>query len=413
MSLDAEKPLRPDPAALGNVRPAIRMMHEELIALRRDFHQHPEPGYEEVRTAGKVAEHLAGCGGYAIRTGVAKTGVVADLVGADPDGPWVLLRADMDALRVHEQNTDLEYCSQTPGVMHACGHDAHTAMLLGVARFLAGRREALTGGVRLIFQPAEEGPGGAEPMIREGVLENPRPVAAMGIHVWSKMPTGHIALTEGPFMASTDELRFTIRGQGGHGAVPQETIDPIVAAAHFVVALQTIVSRNLDPLDSAVLSIGKITGGSIMNAIADEVRLDGTLRSYLPETRDLLVRRMTELARGLDQAFGTETRAEVLCRYPPTVNDPGVTGVLRDLVGNLIGPGCLTTDLRLMGGEDMAYYLQEIPGCFLFLGVGDSSRGFDRPHHNPRFNIDENALPVGVELFVRFIEHYVGAKFSD
>ncbi len=413
MSSDAEKTLRPDPTALGNVRPAIRGLHEELIALRRDFHRHPEPGFEEERTAGKVADFLAGCGDYAIRTGVAKTGVVADIAGSDPDGPWVLLRADMDALRVHEENTEIEYCSQNPGVMHACGHDAHTAMLLGVARFLATRRDALKGGVRLIFQPAEEGPGGAEPMIREGVLENPRPVAALGIHVWSKLPTGHLAITEGPVMASTDELRFTIRGKGGHGAVPQETVDPIVAAAHYIVALQTIVSRNVNPLDSAVLSIGKITGGSIMNAIAEQVCMDGTQRSYLPETRDLLMRRMNELARGLDQTYGTETRVEVLDRYPATINDVGVAGVLRELVGSLIGPGCLKTDLRLMGGEDMAYYLEEIPGCFLFLGAGDSSRGLDRPHHNPRFNIDEDALPVGVEVFVRFIEHYVGAGLGD
>ncbi len=405
--------MKPDPTALRNVRPAIRALHNELIALRRDFHKHPEPGYEEVRTAGKVAEYLASCEGFAVRTGVAKTGVVADIHGPNPGGPWVMLRADMDALRVHEENSDIDYASQNPGVMHACGHDAHTAILLGVARYLSPRRAALPGGVRLVFQPAEEGPGGAEPMIREGVLENPVPVAALGLHVWSKLPTGHVALTEGPVMAATDELRITMRGKGGHGAVPQETIDPIVAAAHFVVALQTIVSRNVDPLDSAVLSIGKIRGGSIMNAIAEEVVLDGTQRSYLPETRDLLMRRLGELSQGIDQTFGTQTRVEVLDRYPATVNDPAVTRELQGIVTDLIGPGCLKSDLRLMGGEDMSFYLQQIPGAFLFLGAGDSSRGFDRPHHNPRFNVDEDALPIGVELFVRFIQRYVGTTFDD
>lgn len=402
--------MKPDPTALKNVRPEIRDLHDELIALRRDFHRHPEPGFEEVRTAGKVAEFLDACGGFNVRTGVAKTGVVADLKTAHPDGPWVMIRADMDALRIPEANSDLEYCSQNPGIMHACGHDAHTAMLLGTAKFLATRRDSLMGGVRLIFQPAEEGPGGAEPMIRERVLENPKPVAALGIHVWSKMPTGHIAVTEGPVMASTDEFQVTVKGKGGHGAVPHETIDSIVAASHFVVALQSVVSRNLNPLDSGVLTIGKVRGGSIMNAIADQVVMNGTQRSYLPETRALLSRRLRELGTGIDAAFGTRTLVEVFERYPATVNDPEITRVVSGLAQDLIGSGCLETEMRLMGAEDMSFYLQEIPGCFLFLGAGNSSKGFDRPHHNPRFDIDEDALPIGVEMFVRFVDHFVGGR---
>ncbi len=400
--------MKPDPTALENVRPEIRALADELISLRRDFHRHPEPGFEEVRTAGKVAEFLEATGAYTIRTGVAKTGVVADLKTAQPDGPWVMLRADMDALRIPEENDDLDYCSQNPGIMHACGHDAHTAMLLGTAKILAGRRDSLRGGVRLIFQPAEEGPGGAEPMIREGVLENPKPVATLGIHVWSKMPTGHMSVTEGPVMASTDEFQVTIKGKGGHGAVPHETIDSIVAASHFVVALQSVVSRNVNPLDSGVLSIGKVRGGSIMNAIAEQVVMNGTQRAYLPETRALLSRRLRELGTGIDGAFGTQTLVEVFERYPATVNNPEITSVVAGLAQDLIGSGCLETEMRLMGAEDMSFYLQEIPGCFLFLGAGNSAKGFDRPHHNPRFNIDEDALPIGVEMFIRFVDHFVG-----
>ena len=211
-------------------------------------------------------------------------------------------------------------------------------------------------------------------------------------------------------MASTDEFQVTVKGKGGHGAVPHETIDSIVAASHFVVALQSVVSRNLNPLDSGVLTIGKVRGGSIMNAIADQVVMNGTQRSYLPETRALLSRRLRELGTGIDAAFGTRTLVEVFERYPATVNDPEITRVVSGLAQDLIGSGCLETEMRLMGAEDMSFYLQEIPGCFLFLGAGNSSKGFDRPHHNPRFDIDEDALPIGVEMFVRFVDHFVGGR---
>ncbi len=396
--------LKPDLRPLEKVRPEVKELVPELVRMRRDLHQHPEPGFEEVRTAAKVAEWLSAAGRIRVRTGVARTGVVADVGAPSGSGPHVLLRADMDALRVQEENPQLDHRSLHPGVMHACGHDAHTAMLVGVARILARHAPEMKGSVRLVFQPAEEGPGGAAPMIAEGVLADPRPEVALGLHVWSQVPLGHAALRSGPIMADTSELHITVQGKGGHGASPHETIDPIAAAAQFIVGLQSIVSRNVDPLDSAVLSIGKINGGSIMNAIADAVVMDGTMRSYLPGTRALLVRRLSELAEGLDRAFGTRTSVEIADRYPPLVNDPAVTEMALGVLAGLLGADNVRGDLRVMGGEDMAFYLQQVPGCFIFLGAGNSDRGIDQPHHNPRFDIDEDVLPLGVELMLRLVE---------
>lgn len=400
--------MEPDLTGLENVRAEVLGLRSEIVRLRRDFHRHPEPGFEERRTAAKVAEWLEDCGGYRIRTGVAKTGVVADIAGPGSSRPLVVLRADMDALRLQEENEDLDYRSAIPGLMHACGHDAHTAILLGVARIISRHRESLAGAVRLLFQPAEESPGGAEPMIAEGVLADPKPAAIFALHVWSPLPVGYVALREGAIMASTAELRIRVRGQGGHGACPHQTVDPIVAASHFIVALQSIVSRNVDPLDSAVLSIGKIQGGSVMNAIADEVVLEGTQRSFLPETRALLIRRLREIACGVDQTFGTRTEVTLIDRYPAVVNDPQMTRLTSEVAEELLGPGRVQTDLRLMGGEDMAFYQNEIPGCFFFIGAGNAEKGIDRPHHNPGFNIDEDVLPIGVEILLRLAERFVG-----
>jgi amidohydrolase len=393
---------------MASIRPAVAELQSELVRLRRDFHRHPEPGFEELRTSAKVAEYLADCGGYHLRTEVAQTGVVADIAGPNGPDPLVLLRADMDALRIQEENPDLEYRSQRKGVMHACGHDVHMAILLGVARVLARHHRSMKGGVRLLFQPAEEGPGGAEPMIDAGVLENPRPVAAFALHVWSLLPLGRVAVREGPIMAFTDELVVRVVGRAGHGACPHEAVDPILAAAHFVVAAQSIVSRNVDPLDSAVVTFGKVRGGSVMNAIADQVTLDGTQRAYLPETRALLTRRLREIARGVDEACGTRTEVTVLERYPALVNDAGMSRHAREVAEEVLGGGQVEMGMRLMGGEDMAFFLREIPGCFFFLGGGNPQKGCDRPHHHPGFAIDEDAMPVGVEILLRLVERFVG-----
>jgi len=400
--------MKPDLTGLANIRSEIIDIQNDIIEMRRRIHRNPEPGFGEFQTAVAIAEWLEECGKFQVRTRVAKTGVIADLPGTDKDKPWIALRADMDALQIQEENSDLDYCSQNPGLMHACGHDAHVAILLGVARILARRHEQLSHGVRLIFQPAEEGPGGAEPMIEAGVLEDPKPGAIYALHVWSSLPTGYLNITPGPVMASTDELKFHIKGAGGHGAVPQETIDPIVAASHFVVALQTIISRNVDPLDSGVVSIGKIVGGEIMNAIADEVHIDGTLRTYRPETRELIIRRLHELGNGIDLTFGTKTQVEVIRRYPAVINDSVASSHLLEIARDLFGEANVQSDLRLMGGEDMAFYLNQVPGAFCFLGAGNTEKNCDAPHHNPKFNIDEDAMLYGVELLVRLAETHKG-----
>ncbi len=398
--------MKPNLDGLANVRPEIMAIKDDMIAQRRQFHQNPEPGFGEVQTAAAIVQWLEDCGRFNVRTQVAGTGVVADLPGSDETMPWIALRADMDALQIQEENTELDYCSRNPGLMHACGHDAHVAILLGVARILTSHHTELPFGVRLIFQPAEEGPGGAEPMLEEGVLENPRPGMIIGLHVWSSLPVGYINISPGPVMASTDELKFHIKGSGGHGAVPQETVDSIVAAAHFISAIQTIVSRNIDPVDSGVVSIGKIVGGEIMNAIADEVHLDGTLRTYLPETRDLIIRRLNEVGEGIDRTFGTKTKVEVIRRYPAVINDPVVAGAALQTARELFGASCVSSDLRLMGGEDFAFFLNQIPGTFCFLGAGNSEKSCDLPHHHPKFNIDEDAILLGTELLIRLIETY-------
>jgi len=398
-----------DKSGRERVRPELRELEAELIALRRDFHQHPERGFEETRTAAHVADWLRGCPGFAVRTGVAQTGVVADLAGEAGDGPTVLLRADMDALRVQEENHDLPYRSQHDGVMHACGHDAHTAILLGVARVLSGARAKLRGRVRLIFQPAEEGPGGAEPMIAEGVLRDPRPDAAFGLHVWSKMPVGYAGLRAGPMMAYTDELEIELLGRAGHGAYPHEGIDPIHAAAQLITALQSIVSRSVNPVERAVLTIGKIRGGSVMNAIAERTHLHGTQRTFLPEVRELCMRRVKEIGAGIDRAFGTETTVTYHPRYPALVNDEQMTALGWEVIEEVLGAGHVDRRMLSMGGEDMGFYLREIPGCFFFLGAGNPAQGCSAAHHSPQFNIDEDVLLLGAELLLRLTERFVGA----
>ena len=400
--------LEADVRGLANVRGGLQELAPEMVRLRRDLHRHPEPGFSETRTAGVIADWLAGCDGFAVRTGVAQTGIIADLQGDDSAGPCVLLRSDMDALRLQEENQSIDYRSVRDGVMHACGHDAHMAILMGVARYLAAHRARIRGRVRLLFQPAEEGPGGAEPMISEGALRDPKPDVAFGLHVWGSQPTGFAGLRAGPMMAYTDEIEFRMRGRGGHGAYPHETVDTILAAAHFVVALQSVVSRNVDPTQPAVFSIGKIRGGSIMNVIAEEVALDGTLRTLTPEIRERCHRRISEIAGGIDATFGTQTGVRLIDRYPALVNDAAMTRLAVGKIEEVLGAGHVDTDMLSMGGEDMAFYLQEVPGCFFFIGAGNPAKGCGVPNHNPSFDVDEDVLPLGAEILVRLCEHFVG-----
>jgi amidohydrolase len=397
-----------DLSGLAKVRPQLRALADEMVAVRRDLHAHPERGFEETRTAEKVVAWLKECPGFRVRTGVAKTGVIADLDGGRTDGKTVLLRADMDALRANEENPHLEYRSTNPCVMHACGHDGHVAILLGVARVLSQCRARMNGCVRLIFQPAEEGPGGAMPMITEGALRDPRPDAAFALHLWSRLPIGYAGLRAGPMMAYTDEIEIRLHGKGGHGAYPHEGIDTVLAAAQLIVALQSIVSRSVDPTDRAVVSIGSIQGGTVMNALAEHVTLAGTQRTFEPATRDLCTQRVHDIAAGIDRAFGTQTEVCYSARYPALVNDARMAQIACEAIEGVLGAGHVQTDLVSMGGEDMGDFLQEIPGCFFFLGAGNDAKRCSAPHHSPHFNFDEDALGIGAEILLRLTEHFVG-----
>lgn len=381
-------------------------LFEYTVGLRRDFHMHPELGFQEVRTAGIVARELKSLG-LEVTTGVAETGVVAMLEGAQP-GPVVLLRFDMDALPIQEE-TGAEYASQNPGVMHACGHDGHTAVGLTAARLLYAHRHELHGSVKLVFQPAEEGLGGAARMIHEGVLDNPRPDAALALHVWNDKPLGWIGVTPGPVMAAAETFKIVVTGKGGHGAAPHLAVDPVLAASQIVVALQSIVSRNVPPLETAVVTVAAIHGGQAFNVIPPMVEMKGTIRSFNPEVRARVLERFEQIVQGTAQAFGCQAQIENSFLTPAVVNDPQITSRVQSLVGKVLPEATLDTNERTMGSEDMAYILQGVPGCFIFIGSANAEKHLDAPHHHPRFDFDERALPRAAALIAAAAADYLAA----
>jgi amidohydrolase len=369
--------------------------YEYTQRLRRDFHRFPELGFNEVRTASIVEGELKKLG-LDIKTGVAQTGVVGLIEGKRP-GPVVLLRFDMDALRITEE-TGAEYASQNPGVMHACGHDGHTAIGLTVARILCAHRQDLGGKIKLVFQPAEEGLGGAPRMVAEGVLENPRPNLALALHLWNEKPFGWLGITPGAVMAAGDIIRFRISGIGGHGASPHLAIDPVLASAQVIVGLQSIVSRNVPPLKTAVVSVTTVHGGEAFNIIPPRVEMQGTIRTFDPEVRETVEKRFRQIVQGTAETFGCRADIEVEYLTPAVMNDPQLTTRVQD-VAKKVWPECdLDQNDRSMGSEDMAYILKEIPGCFFFVGSSNSNQNLDAPHHHPRFDFDEHVLPYAVAL---------------
>jgi amidohydrolase len=381
-------------------------MRDDLVARRRDLHRHPELAFEEVRTAEIVARELHALG-LEVSTGIGKTGVVGVLDGAQ-DGPTVMVRCDMDALPVTEANST-DYISETPGKMHACGHDGHTAIGLGVARMLVQQREQIAGRIKFVFQPAEEVVKGALAMMDDGVLENPRPDVCVGLHLWNDLPLGQVSLTDGPSMASADMWSLTIKGSGGHGARPEQTRDPIIAGAQIVNALQTIVSRNVGALDTAVLSVTTFHAGDAMNVIPPEAKLSGTFRTFLPEIHDLIERRLREISTGIAETLQCEAILETKRVAPALVNDAEVLKRLRRAFKGINAPRPLNfiSNERTMGSEDMAVFLQEVPGVYMFVGSADASRELDFPHHHPRFDFDEDALPIGAGLLASAVADYV------
>ncbi len=378
-----------------DLKDEIAQLTPSLIEMRRDLDRRPELAFAERRTAQIVADRLRSLG-LDVATGIADTGVVG-LLSGKPGGRTVALRADMDALPISEE-TDTDYKSTVPGVMHACGHDGHTAAVLAVASLLAKRRDSFRGSVKFLFQPAEETATGAEKMIREGVLRDPDVDAVISTHLWNYLPVGVVGLRAGPIWASADEIRITIKGKGGHGALPHQTIDPIPVAAHVVLALQNLIARESSPLESVVFTIGSFQGGTAFNVIPSSVALAGTLRAYDMAVRDHLVERAEDIVRGICLALRCEYEFEARFACPPVVNDPEITELVRRVSQESLGDDRVVRVDQSTAGDDVAYFLNEAPGCHIMIGSANPARGLDAPHHHPRFDFDEAALPVAVEV---------------
>ncbi|HEX4954940.1 MAG TPA: M20 family metallopeptidase [Thermoanaerobaculia bacterium] len=386
-----------DPRA-GEVRAAAEAILPWMVEIRRDLHRHPELGLEEHRTARQVQARLDELGIEHV-DGIGGTGVLGLVRGAEP-GPAVALRADLDALPLTDAK-DVAYKSQIPGKMHACGHDFHTAVLLGAARLLAERREELPGLVKLLFQPAEETVGGARLLIEAGVLEAPKVEAIFGLHVDPGLPVGQVGLRYGQRNASSDNLTLTIHGRSSHAAYPSGGVDSIVVAAQVITALQSVVSRNVDARDSAVVTLGTIEGGTQGNIVAGRVRMVGTVRCLNQSIRELVLRRVQETAEGVASALGAQAEVTIEPSYDPLVNDDAMVDVVRDSARRLLGPeNVVVVGRPNMGVEDFAFYLSQVPGAFYALGVRNEEAGIVHPVHHELFDADEHALAIGAALQV-------------
>ena len=385
-------------------KPQINARQSEWIKRRRDLHQHPELGFEEVRTAGIVASELTRLG-LEVQTGIGQNGVVGLLEG-DQDGPTILVRADMDALPILEEN-ETDYASQTPGVMHACGHDGHTTVALAVAELLSAHRAQIAGRVKFVFQPAEEIGRGANAMIDDGVLRDPVPEVALGLHLWNEVPFGAVALVDGPLMASAGDFRIKITGRGGHGGIPHEARDPIVAASQIVVALQTIVSRNVKPIEAGVVSVTEFKAGDSFNVIPPAANLRGTIRAFKTDVMNLLTSRIREIAEGVAGALGCTAEVSVEQLTLPVINSAEVNARLRPIFAQVAPDVRIIDDYRMMVAEDMSYFLDALPGTFFLVGSANPARQLDYPHHHPRFDFDEAAIPLAVELLASAAASYV------
>ncbi len=390
------------------IRADILALQASLVQWRRDFHRFPELGFKEKRTASVIAEKLVAWG-IPHQTAIATTGIVATIAGIkEGDHKVLAIRADMDALPIQEENI-VSYKSQIDGLMHACGHDGHTAIALGTAKYLWENRDRFSGTVKIIFQPAEEGPGGAKPMIEAGVLENPQVDALIGLHLWNNLPLGTVGVRAGALMAATEFFHCKIIGRGGHGALPQQTIDSILVAAQVVNTIHTIVSRNVSPIESAVISIGEFHAGSATNIIADSARISGTVRFFNPEVGLKLAFRIEEAIAGVCAAHGATYELKYTKLYPPVINNYAIAELVRSVVETVIEtPAGIVPECQTMGGEDVSFFLEAVPGCYFFLGSANPDKGLAYPHHHPRFNFDETALATGVEIFSRCVEKFLG-----
>lgn len=389
---------------MDKIKKAVSSITEEVIAMRRDFHAHPELGFEEHRTAQKVEEFLQELGIATER--MAKTGVVGVLEGS-AKSPVLLLRADLDALPI-EEDSSAPYCSVNPGVMHACGHDAHIAMLLGAARVLSEMREELAGSIKFVFQPNEENAGALQ-MVEEGVLQNPPVDAAMGLHIWTPLESGKIGVCAGAVMGGLDIFKITVKGLGGHTGYPETAIDPLIAAADIIQSAQRIQTREISLMKPTVIMFGCISGGTKANIIPDAVTMEGSIRTLYAaedEDKDSPIQRLKKLAESVCAVHGCECEVEWYRENIPLINDPFMARLAAAAALEAAGSETQVANLACMASEDFSEFSARVPGVFVFLGTGNKEKGSHYPHHNPRFDIDEETLPLGVEMFVRFALRY-------
>ncbi len=411
-------------ASLPKLRPAVEALVPAAVAMRRDLHQHAELSLEEHRTQELIIEKLQSLGLDDVRA-VADTGATGLVRGARPGpstlrlrsgqagsgrAPNLLWRADIDGLPLKEE-TGLPFASESPEAMHACGHDGHVAVALALAAALQGARDSLAGSVRFAFQPAEERIGGAQRMIEAGILDGPAVDRVFGLHIMANVPVGEVRVAPGPVFAAGTHFRIIIRGRGGHASAPQDAIDPIVVAAHAVVALQTVVSRAVPSSEQAVLTIGRIEGGKRGNIIPDEVMMSGSIRTFEQQVRDRMLERVDEILRGVTSAWGASYQFDH-STLPAVVNDAACAALVARVASDLLGPERVG-EARLTGSDDMAYFLEARPGAYFFLGGGNVEKGITYPHHHPKFDFDEDCLGLGIELALRVIEAASGSTLTS
>jgi len=397
-------PLNPLSVNTSSIRDAIQTLQPQIVDWRRRLHQKPELGFREFLTAEFLTQKLQEWG-IEHETGIAKTGIVATIRGSRP-GKVFAIRADMDALPIQEQNK-VPYKSQHDGIMHACGHDGHTAIALGTAYYLSQHQDDFAGTVKIIFQPAEEGLGGAEPMVEAGVLKNPDVDAIIGLHLWNQLPLGTVGVRSGALMAAVECFDCVIQGKGGHGAIPQQTVDSVVVGSQVVNALQAIVARNVNPIDSAVVTVGEFHAGTAHNVIADSAKMSGTVRYFNPLYKGYFGKRMEQVIKGVCESQGATYNLHYWELYPPVINDGAIADLVRSVAEEVVESAIgVVPECQTMGGEDMSFFLQAVPGCYFFLGSANAAKGLAYPHHHPRFDFDETALGMGVEIFVRCVEKF-------
>ena len=370
-----------------------------IQSIRRDLHMHPELAFNEYRTASVIERELRKLNGVNIKTGIGKTGIVAQFEGKHNPDKVVMLRFDMDALPIQEEN-DVEYASVVPNVSHKCGHDGHVAAGLSIARILHGIKDEIHGTIKFIFQPAEEGANGAVSMISDGALEDPKPNAALGFHVWNEKQIGWFGISSGPIMAGVDDFKITITGKGGHGAIPDMTADPIIASAQIISALQTIVSRNISPINTAVVSVTKIESGTAFNIIPQSAEMLGTIRAFDENVRMVILNRLQEITNQIASAMNC--RAEIIINHlaPPVINDDKITQIILPIASEVFPGAIIDTSFKTMGAEDVSFFLERVPGCFIMVGSSNIEKGYSHSHHHPKFDFDEYALVEAVTLLV-------------